>query len=98
MTRSKSSKRFVAGSAVALVAALAAIPAALAGGEPKNEAPFTRIVAPRVLTKQLAPSHAAATLSVMGEAKNQAPFSRLQQARSLVVKGEAKNQSPFTRR
>ena len=76
MTGSTISKRFAAGTAVALATAAAAVPAALAGGEPKNQAPFTRIVAPRGLTQGLATSRAAVPLAIRGEAKNQLPFTR----------------------
>ena len=98
MTGSTMSKRFAAGTAVALATAAAAVPTALAGGEPKNQAPFTRKVAPRGLAQQLAPSHAAVSFSITGEAKNQVPFTRLHLAGGLEIKGEAKNESPFTSR
>jgi hypothetical protein len=76
MTGSTISKRFVVGTSVALVAAAAALPSALAGGEPKNQAPFTRIVSSRGLTQNLARVHAASPLAIMGEAKNEFPFTR----------------------
>jgi hypothetical protein len=92
------SRRFAAGTAVALVTAAAAVPSALAGGEPKNQAPFTRPVAARGLTQQLVQSHATSAISIRGEAKNQAPFIRLHPAGGIVIHGEPKNESPFTRR
>jgi hypothetical protein len=76
MTGSTFRKRVAAGTAVALVAAAAAVPSALAGGEPKNQAPFTRVVAPRALTLGVARMHAATSSAIKGEAKNQLPFTR----------------------
>jgi hypothetical protein len=98
---------------VALTAALALASAALAGGEPKNVAPFTRVIAPT-------------SVSLAGEPKNQSPFNR-GVAKTLVdttlsatggagphraaavhsygvgvqapadTRGEPKNETPFTR-
>ena len=76
MTGSTTSRRLAAASALAFVATAAAVPAAFAGGEPKNQAPFTRIVAARGLTQGLAASRADAPLSIRGETKNQLPFTR----------------------
>jgi len=92
------SKRLAAGTFVTLVTAAAAVPSALAAGEPKNQAPFTRLVAARGLAQQLVPSHATSAISIRGEAKNQAPFIRLHPAGGIVIHGEPKNESPFTRR
>jgi hypothetical protein len=76
MTGSTISRRLVVGTAVALVSAAAAVPSALAGGEPKNQSPFTRIVASRALTHGVALAHAATSPAIRGEAKNQLPFTR----------------------
>jgi hypothetical protein len=74
--------------------------AALAGGEPKNESPFTRPVVARALTEGTGASHATATLTISGERKNQPPFTlRVSPASlTLAISGEAKSQLPFTRR
>jgi hypothetical protein len=73
---------------------------ALAGGEPKNESPFTRPVAARALTEGIGASHASVTLAISGERTNQTPFTlRVSQASlTLAISGESKNQLPFTRR
>jgi len=66
--------------ALALVCAAATAPAALAGGEPKNEAPFIRPAALgtsiHLLTTRAAVGHTA-TLVVRGEPKNESPFIRV---------------------
>jgi hypothetical protein len=98
MTGSSITKRITVGTAVALAAAATAVPSALAGGEPKNQAPFTRIVSSRALTLNLARVHAASPLAIMGETKNQAPFIRVRATTGLMITGEAKNELPFTRR
>ena len=51
--------------AATVFVALTAVPFALAGGEPKNELPFTRVV-----------SAPAAPVRAAGEAKNELPFTR----------------------
>jgi hypothetical protein len=83
----------------ALIVAGALSPVALAGGEPKNEWPFTRAVADRSLT-QVQGSGSQALVG-QGEPKNQLPFTRPvagaaggTTAQSLG--GEAKNDLPFT--
>jgi hypothetical protein len=92
--------------AAGLVAAGVLSPVALAGGEPKNESPFTRSVADRTLA-QVQRSDAQARVGV-GEAKNEWPFTRPVAGRTLaqvqgsdaqaqVGVGEAKNEWPFTR-
>jgi hypothetical protein len=92
--------------AAGLVAAGALSPVALAGGEPKNESPFTRSIADRTLA-QVQASGSQARVGV-GEAKNEWPFTRSVAARALaqvqrldsqarVGVGEAKNEWPFTR-
>jgi hypothetical protein len=92
--------------AAALIAAGAVAPVALAGGEPKNEWPFTRSVADRA-TAQVEQSHSAQVSVVAGEPKNQWPFTRPVAGRapsqvhesSSVTRagyGEAKNEQPFT--
>ncbi len=57
--------------AVALTGAAVFAQGAVASGEPKNEAPFTRQVARTVA----AASHGT-TVDVHGESKNQLPFTR----------------------
>jgi hypothetical protein len=92
--------RLATGIAVIVTTATAIVPAALAGGEPKNESPFTRLAVARELNEGLVGSHGAATLLIRGERKNQLPFtaraSRV--ASTAVIAGEPKNQLPFTRR
>jgi hypothetical protein len=68
--------RISAGIAVSLATGAAAASVATAAGEPKNQAPFTRVVTARGLTQELARSHASAPLVARGEAKNQVPFTR----------------------
>ncbi len=72
---------------LALAATGAAILAhgALAAGEPKNEAPFTRPVAARSLSQT---SHSATTPpQIRGEAKNELPFTRpVSTPPTLIVK------------
>jgi hypothetical protein len=86
----------------ALVAAGALSPVALAGGEPKNDWPFTRSVSDRTPAEV---QRAASEERVgVGEPKNQWPFTRpvgeaeRSQAAvlSLAGSGEAKNEQPFT--
>jgi hypothetical protein len=86
----------------ALVAAGALSPVALAGGEPKNDWPFTRSVSDRTPAEV---QRAASEQRVgVGEPKNQWPFTRpvaeteLSQLAGLVPvgSGEAKNEQPFT--
>jgi hypothetical protein len=101
MTTSTQITRLATGIAVILTAATAIAPAALAGGEPKNEGPFARsVVSGRALREGLGVSHATAAAVIAGELKNQAPFtlhvSRV--AATVVIAGEPKNQLPFTRR
>ena len=63
---------------IATLAAAATIaPAALAGGEPKNESPFTRPAHTLRVTQQFATlGHVGVAQTIRGEAKNQAPFTR----------------------
>ena len=100
MATSTHSTRLATGIAVIVATATAIVPAALAGGEPKNESPFTRLVAGRALTEGVAGSHAAAKLVIGGERKNQQPFTvrASHAAATIVIAGERKNQLPFTRR
>ena len=63
----------------ALIVAGALSPVALAGGEPKNEWPFTRAVADRALT-QVQGSGAQVAVG-LGEPKNQPPFTGRSPAR-----------------
>ena len=92
--------------AAGLIAAGAVAPFALAGGEPKNELPFTRSVGDRT-PAQLRQSQSAQAAVVAGEPKNQLPFTRPIAARAIsqvgqsttvarVGNGEAKNEQPFT--
>jgi hypothetical protein len=80
----------------AMIVAGALSPVALAGGEPKNELPFTRPVGDRALT-QVQPSGAQVGV---GEPKNQLPFTRpVTEASDGIAQslaGEAKNDLPFT--
>jgi hypothetical protein len=99
MTTSTRIRQLTAGIATLAIAGSAAS-AALAGGEPKNESPFTRAVVARALTEGIGVSHAGVTLAISGERKNQAPFTlRVSSASvTLAISGEAKSQLPFTRR
>jgi hypothetical protein len=67
--------RIATGSAL-LLGTAAAAPAALAGGEPKNEPPFVRPVLAQTLNHQVSIARLHAGLLVAGEPKNQAPFTR----------------------
>ena len=91
--------------AAGLIAAGALSAPALAGGEPKNEWPFTRSVGDRT-PAQVQRSDSQAVVG-LGEPKNQWPFTRpigdravSQAVRSTglsrVGNGEAKNEQPFT--
>jgi len=81
--------------AACLVLLAAALPAtALAGGEPKNEWPFTRHV--DVRTVQAADQVASATAGTHGEPKNELPFTRPAGVYAQIIAGEQKNQLPFT--
>jgi hypothetical protein len=64
---------------------IAAVFAGSAGAEPKNQAPFTRLVVPS--TVDLAP---------LPEAKNVMPFTRAIRT-DVEARPEAKNELPFTR-
>ena len=84
------------------------VQAASAGGEPKNQWPFTRPVGNR--TTQSA-THSVSQLSppIQGEPKNEPPFTRPIQSRTPqaagqgasqvdpLIQGEPKNELPFTR-
>jgi hypothetical protein len=80
----------------ALIVAGALSPVALAGGEPKNDWPFTRAVHVRAdrATAQVP------VADVAGEPKNQPPFTRPvgggSVSQSIGLAGEAKNDLPFT--
>ena len=82
----------------ALIVAGSLAPVALAGGEPKNDWPFTRQVNDRALTE--AQSSATQIRVGVGEAKNEAPFTQqvvdAQNVAQSSVAGEAKNDLPFT--
>jgi hypothetical protein len=90
--------------AAGLVAAGALSPVALAGGEPKNDWPFTRSVADRT-PAQVQRSESQARVG-LGEPKNEWPFTRpvaganaetaSQAALSSLGSGEPKNDQPFT--
>jgi hypothetical protein len=80
----------------ALIVAGSLSPVALAGGEPKNDWPFTKAVHVRAdrTTAQ------AQVADVAGEPKNQLPFTRPVAggpvSESIGLAGEAKNDLPFT--
>lgn len=89
----------------AVIVAGAVSPVALAGGEPKNDWPFTRSVADRTPAQVLRSASQAAP--ELGERKNEWPFTRpvggsavspvaWSADLSRVGIGEAKNQQPFT--
>lgn len=89
----------------ALVAAGALSPVALAGGEPKNDWPFTRSVTDRA-PAQVQRSKSQARVG-LGEPKNEWPFTRpivggtnaettARAGFSGLGSGEAKNEQPFT--
>ncbi len=84
----------------ALIVGGALSPVALAGGEPKNDWPFTRSAIDRS-PAQVERTGAQAAVGV-GEPKNQWPFTRPiagsagPQASLTLGTGEAKNQQPFT--
>jgi hypothetical protein len=88
--------RFLSSSMVVVVASAVLAQAALAGGEPKNEPPFTRSVAVR--TAQSAVPSASSPARVAAEAKNELPFTRRIVASPVdpVTSGEPKNELPFT--
>jgi hypothetical protein len=80
-----------------LVGAAILSPVALAGGEPKNDWPFTRSIAERTPAQVQISSQQVA----LGEPKNQLPFTRPVSSVSAVESsltglGEAKNDLPFT--
>jgi hypothetical protein len=81
-----------------LILAGSLVPVALAGGEPKNEWPFTRPVNDRALSQ--AQSSRAQIRVGVGETKNELPFTRRvvdeQAVAQSSVTGEAKNDLPFT--
>jgi hypothetical protein len=79
----------------ALIVAGALSPAALAGGEPKNDWPFTTAV--HVGGDRT--TAAAQVADVAGEPKNQLPFTRPaggSVSQAIGLAGEAKNDLPFT--
>jgi hypothetical protein len=68
--------RNIAGLAAVVAVVVAALaPSALAGGEPKNERPFTRPVQTRFFAEAFVAA-AERGLSVQGEPKNELPFTR----------------------
>jgi hypothetical protein len=70
-------KRIFHTTIAALAAATAIAPSALAGGEPKNESPFTRPAHTFRVAQQLAAvGHVSVAPRIRSEAKNQAPFTR----------------------
>ena len=80
----------------ALILAGALSPVALAGGEPKNQSPFTRSVGDRT-TAQVHASQSPLAATA-GEPKNQWPFTRpvASVAGLTVAAGEPKGDLPFT--
>src|SRR5579864_6828418 len=102
--------RFLISSILIVVVSAIVAQAALAGGAPKNQWPFTRPVGDR--TTQSATRLQPAPADVRGEAKNELPFTRLVVqapndtsdvvsrylgSHSISATGEAKNELPFTR-
>jgi hypothetical protein len=81
----------------ALIVAGALAPVAVAGGEPKNDFPFTTAVHVRDARTTAQAQQAQAGL---GEPKNQLPFTRPVAggpvSESIGLAGEAKNDLPFT--
>lgn len=74
-------------SAVAAVGAAVLAQTALAGGEPKNEWPFTRPVVTR--TTQASTAVAKAPPEIRGEPKNELPFTRVvTQPATIVVRSD----------
>jgi len=108
-TLSTNTARRIVGACASLVVAGTLAQGALAGGEPKNQPPFTRLVGDR--TTQAANRSVSATAPIgQGEAKNESPFTRPVGIRSTQAanasvsgtaplgQGEAKNEYPFTAR
>ena len=99
-------KHFTGTILAALAAAALIAQGALAGGEPKNEWPFTR---PADTRSTQAVRHSTSSNPVIqGEPKNEWPFTRPADTRSTqgarhstssnpVIQGEPKNEPPFTR-
>ena len=83
-------------SLVALIVTAVLAQGALAGGEPKNEWPFTRIVGVR--TVQSATHSTISSGRAAAEAKNEVPFTRKVEATRMnrIATGEPKNEAPFT--
>jgi hypothetical protein len=79
--------QFLRSSAVAAVGAAVLAQTALAGGEPKNELPFTRPVVVARAT-QATPSVTQTSPEIRGEPKNELPFTRpvvTQQPATVVI-------------
>jgi hypothetical protein len=81
---------------VALIISAVVAQGALAGGEPKNEWPFTRVVGVRSV--QSATHSTISSARMTAEAKNEAPFTRQIEATRVerAATGEPKNEPPFT--
>lgn len=75
MTKLSPALRLATATAIGVASAVTAVPA-LAGGEPKNQVPFTRIAVARALTQQLTLANARTSVRIRGEAKNELPFTR----------------------
>jgi hypothetical protein len=88
--------RYLSSWLVALIVSVVVAQAALAGGEPKNELPFTRVVGARSV--QSANRSTSSPARMAAEAKNEAPFTRLVEGTrgDRVATGEPKNEQPFT--
>lgn len=84
-------RRFISSWVVAVVVSAVVAQAALAGGEPKNEWPFTRPVEARAV--QFAAGSTVAQARVAGEAKNELPFTR---SVSAIVGKDAGSDSGFS--
>jgi hypothetical protein len=72
--------RRIVGTCASLVVAGTLVQSAFAGGEPKNQPPFTRPVGER--TTQAANGTLSVASSIRGEAKNEYPFTRIVSASS----------------
>lgn len=88
--------RYLSSWLIALIVSAVVAQGALAGGEPKNEWPFTRVAGIRSV--QSATRSPVSSARVAAEAKNEAPFTRLVGATQVerATTGEPKNEAPFT--
>lgn len=89
--------RILSSLVVGLIVVAVAAQVAAAGGERKNERPFTRVVQTR--TVQSSTHSTVAPTRLAAEPKNEAPFTQQAGATQTgsVGSGEPKNELPFTR-